>query len=148
MQMYAQQQSSSHFWNTLETTASTEKIWHIWTDVNNWHTWDTGLKKAEIQGSFTMGITGTITSLEGRKSNFKVVEFIFRQSYTFKTKLPLGSLYVKRYMDIKDGKVYFTHEVWFSGLTGRVFARKFGSRFREMLPEVMNNIKKLAETHD
>ena len=57
-----------------------------------------------------------------------------------KTKLPLGSLYVKRYLKM-DG----THEVWFAGLTRGLFAKAFGGKFRGMLPEVLNNIKTIAE---
>ena len=94
---------------------------------------------------FALKAKGVITSLEGRRSKFKVVDYIKGESYTFKTKLPLGSLYVKRYLEQKDGKIYFTHEVWFKGLTGGLFAKSFGPKFRAMLPEVMQKIKTQAE---
>ncbi len=139
------QQSRKHFWHTVETTASADKIWSIWIDVNNWQDWDTGLKKAEMTVPFALNAKGKITSLEGRKSNFKIVAFELGKSYTFKTNLPLGGLYVKRTLDVKNGKTKFTHEVWFSGLTGGVFAKKFGDKFKGMLPEVMEKIKKIAE---
>ena len=134
-----------HFWLTMETEASEEAIWNLWTNVDDWHLWDIGLKKAEMRDSFKLSSIGIITSLEGRRSKFKVVEYVEGESYTFKTKLPLGSLFVKRFLNKEDGKTFFTHEVWFSGLTGGVFARQFGSDFMNMLPEVMENVKVLAE---
>jgi len=85
-------------------------------------------------------------SLEARKSKFKVVEFVKGKMYTYKTKLPLGSLYVKRYLTEENGQTKFTHEVWFQGLTGGLFAKAFGAKFRQMLPEVMEKIKEIAET--
>jgi hypothetical protein len=137
--------TNKHFWHTVETTASPEEIWNIWTDVPNWQLWDTGLKQAELFGDFNLNSKGIITSLEGRKSKFKIVEFNKSKSYTFKTNLPLAGLYVKRKLEIKGDKTFFTHEVWFKGITAHLFARSFGSKFKAMLPEVMNNIKKLAE---
>lgn len=139
-------QSKKHFWNTVETTASPEVIWQIWTDVSGWKTWDSGLKEAEMIGDFALDAKGKIISLEGRKTKFKVVEFEEGKSYTFKTNLPLSGLYVKRTLEQKNGKTYFTHEVWFKGLTAGIFANMFGDDFRKMLPEVMESIKNIAET--
>jgi Polyketide cyclase / dehydrase and lipid transport len=139
------QMSKKHFWHTTETTASPESIWAIWTDVANWYLWDKGLKNATLREPFQLNAKGSILSLEDRKSKFKVVAFEKGKSYTFKTNLPLGGLYVKRYLEVKNGRTVFTHEVWFSGLTGGIFANMFGEKFKAMLPEVMENIKKMAE---
>lgn len=138
--------SKKHFWYSMETSASPEVIWAIWTDVPNWKNWDTGLKDASMEGDFNLDSKGVITTLEDRKSKFKVVDFIEGKSYTYKTKLPLSSLYVNRYLEVKDGKTIFTHEVWFRGLTGGIFARVFGEKFRTMLPNVLAQIKEIAES--
>jgi len=140
-----QQPTDKHFWYTLETQASPEAIWQVWTDVARWKDWDTGLKDAEMPAPFELHAKGTIISLEGRKSKFKVVEFEPGQMCTYKTKLPLGSLYVKRYLKQEGGKTTFTHEVWFAGLTKGIFAKAFGGKFRGMLPGVLQNIKAIAE---
>ena len=147
MMLHAQEKapSNKHFWHSLDTKASPKAIWQIWTDVSNWKKWDKGLKMAAMDSAFQLGAKGTITSLEGREAQFKVVEFEPGKSYTYKTKLPLGSLYVKRYLESKDGKLYFTHEVWFKGLTAGIFAKNFGPEFRRLLPEVMEEVKKIAE---
>jgi len=138
-------QSNNYFSNTITTKASPETIWKIWTEVHNWKDWDTGLKDAVMEDAFELGAGGKIISLEGRTSKFKVVAFKTNKSYTFKTKLPLGALFIKRTLEVKDKTTYFTHEVWFKGLTGGIFAKKFGPKFREMLPIAMENIKTIAE---
>jgi len=137
--------TNKHFWYSLETTATPEAIWKVWMDVPNWKNWDIGLKDASIKGTPKLGVKGEILSLEERKSRFKIVEFEEGKSYTYKTRLPLGSLFVKRHLDSEKGVTTFTHEVWFSGLTGGIFAKSFGAKFREMLPEVLHNIKKIVE---
>ena len=94
---------------------------------------------------FQLSAKGQLISLEGRKSKFKVVAYEEGKSYTFKTKLPLGGLYVKRSLSLKAGTVYFTHEVWFQGVSAKIFAKAFGPKLKAMLPEVMGTIKNLAE---
>ncbi|MEM8908893.1 MAG: SRPBCC family protein [Bacteroidota bacterium] len=146
----AQEKTSSpkHFWHTVETKALPEQIWSIWIDVNNWHLWDSGLQSAAMAEPFALKAKGKIVSLQGRQSKFKVVAYEAGASYTFKTKLPLGGLFVKRYLEVRDGKTYFTHEVWFKGMTAGLFAKKFGKDFQAMLPEVMDKIKVLAEQNN
>ena len=138
--------TNKHFWESSVTQAKPQEVWTVWTDVPNWKTWDTGLKEASIEGEFKLGAKGKIVSLEGRTSKFKVVSWVEGESYTIKTKLPLGSLFVKRFPLVKDGATHFTHEVWFKGLSAGLFARNFGPKFRGLLPEVLLNVKTKVET--
>ena len=139
--------TNKHFLHSMESQAPPEKVWGIWTDVPNWKTWDAGLKDASMKGEFKLGAKGKIVSLEGRTSKFKVVSLVEGQSYTIKTKLPLGSLYVTRHLKTENGTTHFTHEVWFKGLTAGIFSKAFGPKFREMLPMVLLNVKKQAEAN-
>ncbi|WP_245565043.1 SRPBCC family protein [Spirosoma spitsbergense] len=139
------QQTNVHFSHTLETRALPEKIWQLWTDVPNWKDWDDGLKSAALTGPFQQGAIGMLTPDKGPTSKFVVDSLVPDQSYTIKTKLPFGSLYVKRYLTVEEGKTQFTHEVWFSGLTKGLFARVLGKHYRTILPDVMRRISVLAE---
>lgn len=139
------QQSNTRFSHTLETSAPPTAIWRIWTDVPNWKTWDDGLKAAELNGPFATGTTGMLVPDKGPKAKFTVTEVIPEQSYTFRTKLPLGSLYVKRMLTNQSGQTTITHEVWFTGLTKGIFGRALGRNYRAMLPGVMEKIRRIAE---
>ncbi len=142
---HEKQPTNKHFWYSMESSAAPDQIWALWTDVSTWKAWDSGLKDAYMDTPFTLAHKGTIISLEGRKSKFKVIEYQEGISYTIKTSLPLGSLRIKRYLSTSNGITTFTHEVWFTGLTKGIFAKAFGAKFREMLPEVLENVKQLAE---
>lgn len=141
-------QTNKEFWHSMPTTADAGDIWKVWMDVPNWKNWDTGLQDADLEGAMKLGAVGSITSLEGRKVKFKVVAFEQGKSYTYKSNLPLGGLYVKRYLEEKNGQTYFTHRVWFKGLTAGIFAKQFGPKFREMLPGVLENINEIAQKTD
>ncbi len=138
-------QTNQHFSHTATTSAPSQRIWNVWTNVSGWKDWDTGLKDASMDESFGLGAKGLITSLENRTSKFKITAYTENISYTMKTKLPLGSLHVTRYLSTQDGLTVYTHEVQFKGLTKGIFAKAFGSKFRDMLPGVLDNIKKIVE---
>jgi hypothetical protein len=133
------------FSHSISTTASQEQIWKIWTDVPNWHTWDTGLKSASLKDEFEEGVKGKLIPDEGPKSSFKISELEEGRSYTLKTRIPFGALIVRRFMEVKDDQTIFTHEVEFTGWLKKAFAKRFGKRYKAMLPEVMENIKRMAE---
>jgi Polyketide cyclase / dehydrase and lipid transport len=140
------QQTNTHFSHTLRTPASAAAIWHIWTDVPNWKTWDDGLKTAELKGPFAAGTTGTLIPDKGPTTKFSLTEVVPGVSYTLRTKLPLGSLFIKRTLTSQNGQTTFTHEVLFKGFTKGLFGRALGRKYRAILPDVMNKIKTLAES--
>ena len=133
------------FSHTVSTHASPKSIWNIWTDVANWDEWDTGLKSASLKGAFKQGAKGKLIPDEGPKSKFKITELKEGKSYTFRTRIPFGALIIRRSLIIQNGMTHFTHEVEFTGWFKKTFAKRFGKRYKEMLPSVMENIKQIAE---
>jgi hypothetical protein len=127
---------------TLQTTADKETFWRIWTDVRNWHTWDTPLREATLEGAFQQGSKGSLVTAQGQRSSFTITEYKLMQSYTFTTQLPGAKLTVKRYF---SGEAAFTHHVTFSGPLGFLFAALLGRGFMKALPPVMENLKRMAE---
>ena len=139
-------QSNVHFSHTVETSASPEAIWAIWTDVPNWKQWDDGLKDAAVDGVFKKGAQGKLTPDKGPTSKFVISELEEGKSYTFKTRIPFGWLIVQRRLKVENHLTYFTHEVQFTGLFKKALGNSFGKRYRTKLPVVMEKIKSLAES--
>lgn len=139
------QQTNYHFSHTDSTTASSDKIWQIWTDVPNWKQWDKGLQDATLEGTFEVGTKGKLIPDKGPKSKFIISELVPNQSYTFKTKIPFGWLVIKRTLEVKNEITYFTHDVEFTGLLKKLLGNNLGKRYSAMLPEVMKEIKLIAE---
>jgi hypothetical protein len=70
------------FDHTVETTASPEKIWAAWTDVERWPQWDTELDSASLEGSFALGAKGRVKPKRGPEARFSISELISGESYT------------------------------------------------------------------
>lgn len=139
------QETNYRFSHTDSTVAGSDKIWQVWTDVPNWKQWDKGLKEALLEGDFAVGSKGKLVPDKGPKSKFVISEVIPQQSYTFKTKIPFGWLVIKRSLEVKEGTTFFTHEVEFTGMLKKFLGKRLGKNYRAMLPEVMAEIKQIAE---
>lgn len=139
------QQSNFHFSHTESTAVGGDKIGQIWTDVPNWKQWDKGLKKAIIEGGFRVGTKGKLIPNKGPKSTFVISEIVPNKSYTFKTKIPLGWLIIKRTLETKEGITHFSHDVKFTGILKKIIGNKLGRNYKAMLPSVLAEIKLIAE---
>lgn len=139
------QKTLTEFKHTEYTTANPATIWKIWIDVPNWQQWDDGLKAAELQGAFITGAKGKLIPDKGPRARFFIDTIEEGKSYTFKTKIPFGFLVIKRTLSVENELTAFTHEVSFTGLLKKPFARSLGKRYQTMLPEAMRKIKVIAE---
>lgn len=135
------------FDHTVETTAPPEKIWTAWIAVERWPEWDTELASATLDGSFALGAKGRLKPKRGPMSEFFISELTPGESYTFTTRLPLCELKVRRHLTPKDGAgAFFTHEVSFDGPLSFVFGNLLGRRYREALPVVIENLRRISES--
>jgi hypothetical protein len=133
------------FSHTLKTSATPEKIWAIWTDVEHWAQWDTELANACLESTFALGSIGKLTPKTGQVSRFEISQLSLGESYTIAVQLPLCKLNIYRYLQSQSDGTYFTHEVSFQGLLAVVFGSLLGLKFQAVLPSVMANIKRIAE---
>ncbi len=134
--------SNRAFYHEASTSASRRQIWALWTDPASWATWDRGLTSARAEETLALGTVGTIVDLGGRESRFTVTEYEELSSYAFETRLPLARLVVRRsFIDgvsnDADEPTLIRHDVSFSGILGRFWARRFGPGFRTLLPPTM-----------
>ena len=136
-------QSFSH---TLTTSASSEAIWELWTNIETWKSWDLGLKDAQIEGPFSLGAKGKIIPLSGPPADFVVTQYDAGKMYAFSTKLPFATLNVRRTI-IGIAPVVFRHDVSFTGPLAGFWASRFGPAFRTALPPTMAKLKALGEAN-
>lgn len=139
-------QSNHHFSFTIPVDAAKTNVWQTLIDVHNWHRWDTELIEANLEGSFEKGAKGTMKPKTGPKLKFYISEIVPNQSYTINTIMPVGELVIKRSLTEKDNQIHFTDDISFTGFFKYIFGFMLGGQFRKVLPEVMNNFKRIAES--
>ncbi len=48
---------------TTTTSAPRSTIWSLWTDINNWSSWNTGIAQAKLAGPFVTGAEFSMTPI-------------------------------------------------------------------------------------
>ena len=143
-----EKQSSYHFLYTIGIECKKEKAWELLIKVTDWNKWDTELKKAIVFDDFGLGAKGELTPKNGPKLKFEISDYSEGKSYTFKTKMPVGNLVIRRELTFKEGLTHFTDEIQFTGFLRRLFGIILGRGFQSVLPEVMQNFKNLLENQN
>jgi Polyketide cyclase / dehydrase and lipid transport len=138
-------QSNHHFSFTISVNTTKANVWQTLIDVQNWHQWDTELLEANLEGIFEKGAKGTMKPKTGPKLKFYISELIPNYSYTINTIMPVGELIIKRSLTEINNEVHFTDDIAFTGFLKYFFGFMLGGQFRKVLPEVMNNFKRIAK---
>ena len=139
-----------HFWHTEHSEhASPAAVWSMWTDVERWPVFDTGLTAAKLKDNSTqitaVGQRGELVAEGGRVVNFEITHLApERRQYTFSSQLIFAKLHVHRFVVEQGEGCSITHEVWFSGAFAPLFAALLGATFRRQLPAVVKRVVQLA----
>ena len=139
-------QSNYHFSISITIENTLPKVWETLIDVESWHIWDTEIVSAQLKGKFEVGSKGIMIPKKGPKLDFYISEIILHKTYTFRTKMPLGWLVIERTIAQKNDSVIFTDDIQFTGILKQLFGLLLGKGFIKVLPEVMQNFKKLAKS--
>lgn len=72
---------------------SADKVWKVWTDVNQWHTWQDDIDYAKLEGEFKTGAVFKFKPRGGPKINIELIEVRENSMFTDLTKFPLARMY-------------------------------------------------------
>lgn len=131
---------------SINTNASKDQIWKIWTDVSNWKSWDSQVVDSELFESFQQGSEGILTPKGGPKTKFELTEVTPNHSFTTTSKLPLGKMKVIHSIEKQNTELIITHKVEISGLSSFIFSKFIGEKLIKELPEALDKLVKQAES--
>jgi len=84
--------------------ATKEQMWKLFTDVNNWHKWDTEIDYAKMDGPFEKGNHFILKPKGGPKVKIELIETTPNRSFTDLTRFPLAKMTGEhRFEDTPEG---------------------------------------------
>ena len=96
---------------TATTAATPSDIWALWTNVNDWPTWDHGTERAELRGDFAAGSVISMTPRNGSPIQVQLKKVITNKEFTDETLLPSGVVRTAHRIDHHGKHVSVTYEV-------------------------------------
>jgi hypothetical protein len=124
--------------------ASKEQMWKLFSDVNNWHTWDQGIESAKMEGKFEKGNFFHLRPKGGPTVKIQLVETIENKKFVDFTKFPLAKMYGEHtFEEIPDGlKITTTMKV--EGMLSFLWIKLVAQGIVNSLPMEMEQQVKFA----
>lgn len=70
-----------------------DRLWQVWTDINQWHTWHGDIEYAKLDGEFKVGNTFLLKPKGGPKVKIEIIRVEANKVFTDLTKFPLAKMY-------------------------------------------------------
>lgn len=134
--------SKSHSIVTKEVTK--EQMWKLFADVNNWHTWDSGIEFAKLDGKFEKGNYFTLKPKGGPKVKVELLETIPNKSFLDVTKFPLAKMYDNHTFEETPNGLKITSTITVKGILGFLWVKIVAEKIVAALPADMKEQVKAA----
>ena len=131
----------------VTTEATKEQMWKLFADVNNWHTWDSGIEFATMEGKFEKGNHFILKPKGGPKVKIALVETIENKKFVDCTTFPLAKMYGEHtFEETKEGlRITTTMKVEgaFGFLWRKLVAQGIADGLAKEMPEQVKAASKL-----
>lgn len=70
-----------------------DQLWKVWSDVNQWHTWQNDIDYAKLEGEFKTGNRFLFKPKGGPKIKIELIEVEPNKIFTDLTRFPMAKMY-------------------------------------------------------
>ena len=132
---------------TLETGASPERVWRLWSDVSTWPSWNPDVLSVAIEGPFVSGAHGTMTTKAGGTHAITLRDVEPGRSFELETSpIPLGRFHFAcQVRPAGSGASTISQSITIRGPLGPVYSAMMGPRIAEGFEPILGGLKAAAE---
>jgi uncharacterized protein YndB with AHSA1/START domain len=133
---------------SIQTPASPEAVWQLWSDMARWPEWNEGIEKITIDGPFAAGTTFTMTVPgEDEPIRLRLAEVI--PGELFADEMDAGDFVVRtehRLGRAERGRTRITYRTEISGPAADQVGPEMGPAITADFPQVLSALARLAES--
>jgi uncharacterized protein YndB with AHSA1/START domain len=132
------------FQHSVETSATPEAVWRLYSDVATWPAWDDAVERVTLDDAFAPSAVGTF-KLHGQDPlDFRLLEVEPQRGFTDETSIAGGVVRFRHRIEPLDGgRVRLTHAVEIEAPAP--VAEQIGAHITAGVPETMIRLAELAE---
>jgi hypothetical protein len=127
--------TKSHSVVTKEVTK--EQMWKLFADVNNWHTWDTSIEHAKLEGNFEKGNHFILRPNGGPNVKIQLLETIENNKFVDLTKFPLAKMYGSHTFEQTNDGLKITSSLTVQGILGFLWIKIVAQKIADAMPTDM-----------
>jgi uncharacterized protein YndB with AHSA1/START domain len=131
---------------SIETAASPEAIWRLWSDVAGWPEWNADIEHIEISGPFAVGSTISMTPVGQDPIELRIAEAVEPELFVDEAKL--GDVVVRtihRVEDLEGDRRRVVYRMEISGSAADSVGPELGPQISGDFPETLSALVQRAE---
>ena len=137
---------SREYGTSVETTASPDQVWRVWSDMSTWGEWNPNVSTMDWKGGFVSGSTGVMNTRAGQHHNMQLVDVQPGRSFALETAVVPGTKFrFNCQIEPAAGKTRVSQTVEVGGLLGPVLGGMLGPQVSKDFPTLLANLAKKAE---
>jgi hypothetical protein len=124
--------------HSIETTATPDAIWRLWTDVRGWPSWNRDIERIELAGPFAAGSTIVMTPIGGEPIELRIAEAVEPESFV--DEADLGEVVVRtlhRVQRVDDERARITYRMEITGPAADTVGPQIGPEISGDFPETL-----------
>ena len=113
------------------------QLWKLFSDVNNWHTWDGGLEFARLEGQFEKGNYFTLRPKGGPTVKVYLLETQPDTHFLDVTRFPLARMYDSHTFTTTPEGLRITNTITVKGPLGFLWRKLVAQKIADSMPSDM-----------
>jgi hypothetical protein len=133
---------------SVETTASPEKVWQVWSDMSTWGDWNPNVSTMEWQGGFASGTTGVMNTRAGQHHKMQLVDVRPGRGFALLTAVVPGTRFrfnCRIEPPVAAGRTRISQTVEVLGPLGPVMGGMLGPQVSKEFGTLLENLARKAE---
>ena len=137
----------AEYGTSVETTASPEQVWKVWSDMSTWGEWNPNVSTMEWQGPFQSGTSGIMNTKAGQHHKMTLADVQPGRFFALETVVvPLTRFRFNcRVEPGAAGKTKISQTVEVKGPIGPVVQGMMGPQVSKEFPTLLANLARKAE---
>ncbi len=131
---------------SVETVASPEKVWQIWSDMSTWGEWNPNVSTMDWRGGFVSGSTGFMNTRAGQHHNMQLVDVQPGRSFALLTSVVPGTRFRFNCRIEPGPKTRVSQTVEVGGPLGPVMSGMLGPQVSQEFGTLLANLARKAES--
>ena len=83
----------AEYGSSVETSASPEQVWRVWSDMSTWGEWNPNVSTMEWTGGFVQGSEGIMNTRAGQHHKMKLAEVQPGRFFALETRVVPGTMF-------------------------------------------------------
>ena len=131
---------------SVETGASPQAVWRIWSDTSNWPAWNPDVQAMKLNGPFASGTTGTMTNRQGAHA-IQLEDVVPGKSFRLETTvIPLTRFSFEcQLAPGTAGKTVLSQAIRVKGPLGPIVGGMMGKQIANSFPALLQALARKAE---